>query len=176
MKNILITLFLLFCIQFCFAANLSDQNIHCANKQVLGNIETIEILDNHLMLNAKLDTGAMMSSLSAKNIEIFKQGDQPWVRFSIEVSPQQKYILQKPLISYTYIRKRKEESLETANQSSKRPVIVVVLCVGNQKENILVNLVDRSAFNYPMLLGSDALQKFKVLVDVSQKHLTTPQC
>ena len=44
------------------------------------------------------------------------------------------------------------------------------MCMGKAKRSIEVNLTDRSAFQYPLLIGSDALARFDALVDPSLKY------
>lgn len=158
-----------------------DEITLCADKHILGRIEKVKIVDNNLTLDAKLDTGATMASLSASDIKTFKHGDKIWVQFTVyQPSTHGKNIFTKQIVRYTHILKREEEEKNEIESNTKeysiRPVVVLPICIGNQKTSILVNLVNRTHFRYPMLLGADALKKFKALVDVSQDHLTQPGC
>jgi hypothetical protein len=169
--KILLSLFLLFmpiwAINMTFASN---------SKLILGKTEKIMLIEKDTELDAKLDTGASMASLSAKNIEIFKHNNKDWIRFTVYIpSAQKEIVFVKPLLRFTHILKRQEEK-EDNKKFSTRPVIALSICLGNLKETILVNLINRANFRYPMLLGSEALKKFNVLVDVSQKNLTKPNC
>ena len=51
-----------------------------------------------------------------------------------------------------------------------RPVIDLELCMGKTLRTIEVNLTDRSAFQYPLLIGSEALKHFEAMVDPSLKY------
>ena len=58
-----------------------------------------------------------------------------------------------------------------------RPVIELDLCMGKVKRTIEVNLTDRTAFQYPLLIGSDALTRFGALVDPSRTFIAgKPGC
>ena len=49
------------------------------------------------------------------------------------------------------------------------------VCVGTMKKRIEVNLVDRSAFNYPFLLGRSAMEGH-VIIDPSRSFTTMARC
>jgi hypothetical protein len=162
-----------------FAAN--NNPIMCNGKQVLGKIEKVVLLDKNLLLDAKLDTGAAMASISATDIETFKRDNKDWVRFSVySPTTHLKTTFVKPLIKYVHILKRKEENNKKMSLNDKqygsRAVVPFLICIGDQKKIVNVNLIDRTQFLYPILLGSSTLNQFNVLVDVSQKYLTSPKC
>lgn len=155
-----------------------SQPIVCNGKQILGKIETVVISDEDVILDAKLDTGSTMASLSAHNIKIIKIDGKLWVQFKIYSPDDEKNItLIKPLVRYVRILKRSEEHTDNLiEQYAERPVINLSLCIGNKKIMTEVNLIDRSSFQYPMLLGTDALKKLNAVIDVSQKHLVNTSC
>lgn len=156
--------------------NAKADELSCNGNQIVGKIERVLILDKNKVLKAKLDTGAAMTSLSAINIDIFKRNQKDWVRFTVyNPSTNEKTIYEKPLVGYIYIRKRKEE-MDSKEKYSKRPVISLSICIGNQKVNILTNLNDRTNFIYPLLIGNNVLQKLNVLIDARQEYLTNPNC
>lgn len=183
MKNNIIWGFLLiFFVGYtsCFAAPQPAADISCDGKQIVGRIENVILADKNIPIEAKLDTGATMASLSAIDVSQFTADNKTWVKFTLYIpATQQKIIITKPLIRYTKILNRAEENESNAgdgmNQYSIRPVISMPVIIGHQQANILVNLADRTHFHYPMLLGDDALKAFKVLIDVSQEHVTRPQ-
>jgi hypothetical protein len=155
----------------------------CGGKPIFGLIEKIMLLDKNLLLSAKLDTGSLMTSLSATNITINKIDKKNSMVHFFVYSPatKTKTEFKRPLIGHVYILKRKEEASHLSRnvhtkKYSKRPVISETICIGGTKINILVNLVDRTQFNYPMIIGSDTLNKLRAIVDVSLKHETTPVC
>lgn len=153
--------------------------LSCSGKQVLGSIETVNLVDKNVNLEAKLDTGADMTSLSATHIRKFMQNNKAWVQFTVDIPSEHKSIsFTEPFYGYTHILKRNEENKNQqviqTGPTSKRIVVLMPICIGNQLQKILVNLTDRSHFQYPMLIGKNAMEKLHLIVDVSQQHLTTP--
>ncbi len=143
-------------------------------KTTVGWIEMVEILPEHLSLPAKIDTGADNSSLNVSNAEEFMKGDKEWIRFSIETDgseegEDEKITFERPIVRYAYI-KRKGASRQ------KRAVVLFDLCLGNiYKQNVPVNLADRTGFKYPMLIGRTFL-KGAALVDSELTHTQPPSC
>lgn len=175
MKYYLFTLILFFSLTTNSLAN-------GVNKQRAGSVERIILLDNKLIIDTKMDTGATIASLSAVNIKTYRLHNKLWVQFEVDIpSSKQKFMLNKPVLRYMSILKRKEEiptadAEVTLTKHSLRPVIELPICLGNQIKKISVNLVDRSNFRYPMLLGKNALRQFHLVVDVDEKYLIPPQC
>ncbi len=126
-------------------------------KQTYGYVEKIKL--NHHVLSAKLDTGAKSSSLNAKMIKIFKKGSQSFVSFYV---PSLKKNLERPLIGYVFIKPRRVEKL------MRRPVVALSVQLGKEKVRVDFNLANRTRFNYPVLLGRNALIKLHAVVDASQ--------
>ena len=141
------------------------------DKTVYGLNEHVALPDFDLEVEAKLDTGAQTASLSARDIERFKRDGETWVRFYLAVDEAHSHPIERPLARISKIKRRagdfdpEEEKTYTA-----RPVIELDLCMGKARRTIEVNLTDRSAFQYPLLIGSDALTRFGALVDPSITH------
>lgn len=140
------------------------------DKQLYGLHEHVHLKELGLTLKAKLDTGATTSSLSAKNIEHFKRGGEPWVRFELahKSATQRKFEL--PLSRVSRI-KRRVDDFDPAEEKaySTRPVVLVTVQLGERQQAIEVNLTDRSAFIYPFLLGNRGLKALGAVVDPSQR-------
>ncbi len=171
MKKFIISIFIFFLLGTNSTFSLdANSSLSCYGKQLLGRVENITLIDENISIAAKLDTGAAMSSLSATRIEPQKKNNKIYIKFTfVEPNTQKKYIFEKPLVRYMKILNRKEESQK--QKYSLRPVVALPILIGNQKQFILVNLIDRSDFQYPMLLGADSLKKLHIIVDVSQEHL-----
>ncbi len=137
-----------------------------ADKQVFGLHEQVYLTDLGVGLEAKLDTGATTSSLSARNIKRFKRNGESWVRFQLawEKAPEQVYEL--PLARVSRIKRRADDfDAEEEKTYSARPVIELTLQMGERQQQIEVNLTDRSAFQYPFLLGARGLKALGAIVD-----------
>ncbi len=142
-----------------------------ADKGVYGLNEYAQLTDIDLQVAAKLDTGAKTASLSARDIKRFKRDGETWVRFYLAIDDAHAHPIERPLARISKIKRRAgdydpdEEKTYTA-----RPVIELQVCMGKALRTIEVNLTDRSAFQYPLLIGSEALKRFDALVDPSLKY------
>ena len=144
-------------------------------KVTFGRMEEILAFEEKIQFKAKLDTGAKTSSLSATNIQEFELDGQVWVAFQV-TDPQTKKIIDKkiPLERHVYIKQHNKTN--KVAKTTKRPVILLPICLGAQHKIIEVNLVDRSNFNCPVLLGRDAIIKFKGVIDPSEQFISVPTC
>jgi len=149
-----------------------------AEKTVYGLNEYVSLTDLDLQVAAKLDTGAKTASLSAQNIERFRRNGESWVRFTPAIGPEDAAPVEKPLARISKIKRRAGDfDPDEGKTYTARPVIELELCMGNALRTIEVNLTDRSAFEYPLLIGSDALKRFGALVDPSLKYAAgKPDC
>lgn len=142
-----------------------------ADKTVYGLNEYVRLNNLDLEVAAKLDTGAKTASLSARDIKRFKRDGETWVRFYLAIDGTHAHPIERPLARISKIKRRagdygpEEEKTYTA-----RPVIEMDICMGQALRKIEVNLTDRSAFQYPLLIGSEALKRFSALVDPSLKY------
>ncbi len=147
--------------------------------QIYGLHEKVSLQELDLELPAKLDTGAETASLSAKNIEVFKRDGGEWVRFQLglEDAPHAK-VIEKPLARMSYIKRRADDRQPGDKQLyTERPVVEMDICVGDELKNIEVNLTDRSAFEYPLLIGSTALKEFNAAVSPGVRYSAgQPSC
>ncbi len=142
-----------------------------AEKTVYGLNEYARINDPDIQLAAKLDTGAKTASLSARDIKRFKRDGETWVRFYLATDNADDTPIEKPLARISKIKRRHGDfNPDEGKAYTARPVIELQVCMGKAIRTIEVNLTDRSAFQYPLLIGSEALKKFDALVDPSLKY------
>ena len=132
--------------------------------QIYGLHEQVALQELALNLPAKLDTGAETASLSAKNIEMFKRDGGE--------------VIEKPLARMSYIKRRADDRKPGDKQLyTARPVVAMDICVGDELKNIEVNLTDRSAFEFPLLIGSSALKEFNAAVSPGVRYSAgQPSC
>lgn len=147
-------------------------------KTVYGLNEYVQVADINIEVAAKLDTGAKTASLSARDIERFKRNGEPWVRFYLAIDDSHQHPLEKPLSRISKIKRRSGDVDPDESKSyTARPVIELDICMGKTLQSVEVNLTDRSAFQYPLLIGSEALKSFAALVDPSLKFAAgKPDC
>ncbi len=147
---------------------LSSIAAHAKDKTVYGLNEHVALPEFGLEVPAKLDTGAQTASLSARDIERFKRDGKNWVRFYLAIDEAHSRPIELPLQRISKIKRRAGDfDPEEEKTYTPRPVVELKLCMGEAKRSIEVNLTDRSAFQYPLLIGSDALTRFGALVDPS---------
>ena len=135
----------------------------------LGGVERVEIV--HLPgldfpMEARIDTGADLSSLDARCIKEFKKGDRTWVGFQIvERASGKRVELSVPVSRYVNIKRH-------GLPDQCRPVVCLDLMVGSQVVTSAFTLTDRSKFRYPALIGRSFLAG-RAVVDVSRSHLVS---
>lgn len=147
-------------------------------KTIYGLSEYALLSEIDLQVAAKLDTGASTASLSARDIKRFKRHGQSWVRFYLAIDEAHSHPIERPLARVSHIKRRASDYDPDADKpTTQRPVIVLGVCLGNTLRNVEINLTDRSAFQYPLLIGAQALQDFGALVDPSLKYAAgKPAC
>lgn len=161
------------------AATISLPTMADERPDLYGRYELIKLPALGQTLKAKMDTGAMTASLSAKDIEPFTRDGEDWVRFRLAVEGAEDTLYEHPLVRIAEIKKRAEESdaeLEDVAYS-QRPVIEMPICLGTEERTIEVNLTDRSTFRYPLLIGASAMRDFGAAVDPAERYTRErPQC
>ena len=130
------------------------------------------------VLKAKMDTGALTASLSAKDIETLTRDGEDWVRFRLATKGASNKVYEHKDARISKIKTRSEEDEdEDVAAPTKRPVVDVELCLGNVKRTVEVNLTDRSSFNYPLLIGAKALREFGAAVNPARRFTADkPDC
>ena len=141
------------------AKPLDEQTDH--QPLVSGWLEYVVLESWPVKLRAKLDTGAKTSSLHATDIQRFKRNGEAWVRFSTE---DKKNNAKTTRIELPIKRKVKIKSHH--NNAAVRPVVEMRFCLNGNVYQSEFSLVDRSRFNYPVLLGRRIL-KHGIIVDAS---------
>ncbi len=150
-----------------------------AEPSLYGRYERIGLPEFQQTLKAKMDTGAYTASLSARDIELFERDGQAWVRFRLAAKDADDKVYEHLLARISKIKNRADEGDEelSAAEVSKRPVIDLQLCLGDQLRIVEVNLADRSNFNYPLLIGAKALREFAAAIDPAKRFTAgQPHC
>jgi len=140
------------------------------DKQIIGWIETVGITSDNLVIDAKIDTGARHSSLHAANYQIFKKNNESWIRFTIKNKAGKGLSIENPVIRTSKIKFKGKQA-----KVQERPVIMLGICIGSVYKEIETNIVDRSHFNYKLLIGRSFLKE-DFLIDASLKYSLPPTC
>lgn len=142
-----------------------------AEKTIFGLNEYVSLPELKLEVAAKLDTGAETASLSARDITRFRRNGETWVRFYLAIDDSHAHPIERPLARISKIKRRSGDYDPAESKTyTARPVVELDFCMGETLRTIEVNLTDRSAFQYPLLIGSEALARFGALVDPSIKY------
>lgn len=145
-----------------------------AHAQSFGYVEKV-LLANQYLLKAKLDTGAKSASLNAHNIKLDKEEGTTWVHFKVPTKSGDVSFKEK-LVGYVRIKARYgENQLGMSKKTFKRPLVAMNITLGKQTQPILMNLTNRGNFNYPILLGRDALKAFNATINPQLKFTQKPQ-
>ncbi len=140
------------------------------NKSAYGYLEPVTLTMHQIALTAKLDTGAETASISAKNILLYEMDGQEYASFMVahpELEQPVHYNL--PIVQHAKIKKRASEQTQKSRYHS-RPVVNMQIQFDGKPHTIMVNLIDRSHFSTPMLLGRKALKKLNAIVDSTRKN------
>jgi hypothetical protein len=137
-------------------------------KDVVGWIERVAIYPGKLLIKAKIDTGAKNSSLHCDCISPFDRDGEKWVGFTVENDKGQKIRLERKVHRTALVKRAGEDDQE-------RMVILLGICLDRTYREAEVTLVDRSAMNYPMLIGRTFLEG-EFVVDPDATFTTKPRC
>jgi hypothetical protein len=134
-------------------------------KQVLGWKESVVVATlGNIRLLAKLDTGARTSALHAVDIIYIKHRSAIWVEFDLpDIDQSKRHRFRLPLAEHRSVK-------SSIGTSQIRPVVVLDLCMADQRWSTEVTLTDRSDMELPMLIGRSAL-KGRFVVDPARTRL-----
>lgn len=137
--------------------------------EILGWVEYVWLRDPNIKLKGKMDSGAETSSLHAIILKKFRKDGKRWVRFQIKNPRTGKEV--------TLVRERQRTIgiVRHVGDNQVRPTVIMKFCLSGQMHEAEFSLVDRTQFNYPVLLGRNALQQF-ALIDTSATFLAERGC
>lgn len=137
-----------------------------SDKLVVGEVERIVLDPPGGTVVARIDTGAMSSSLHAEDLVEFERDGKRWVRFTVQLEDGPE-TLERP------IRRIAKVLQENDPQANKRPVVQLRVRLGSVSETIDFTLADRSHLANEILLGRNFLTDV-ALVDVGERFLQPP--
>lgn len=161
------------CVTFFLLWALCLGQVFAHNKRVYGYLEEVILLDQHLTLPAKLDTGAKSASLYAKRIRTIDINGKPYIQFIVPTKAGDMQF-KCAYVGEVNIKARSGEiaGRKLKNPFMRRPVVNMPVQLGGEIRTIRVNLANRRRFSYPLLLGREALIAFDALVDAKQTFTT----
>lgn len=135
-------------------------------KKIIGAVENVRLIPPNVILKARIDTGAKTTSIDARNITPFEHEGKQWVRFDC-VSGKIVHTIKKKVISTVQI-KRHNKSPQT------RFVVKMRITLGDVSQLVEVNLNNRDAYTYPILIGRNFLRD-NFIVDIAKRYRFKPQ-
>lgn len=145
-------------------SNSAVDGTRAASKEVVGRNEWVWLEPLNRNFKARIDTGALSSSLSATELQPFERDGREWIRFRV---PDEEHadggeVYETRLIKYIKIRQTSTDKLE------RRPVVRLKVRMGDLVDQTEFSLTNRENMLYPVLLGRNFLRDV-ALVDVAQK-------
>ena len=137
-------------------------------KEVVGWVENAKVYPGGIQIKSKIDTGAKTSSLNCQCITPKKRNGEDWVSFSVKNYKGEITMFEKPVLRVAKIRR-------FFGKSQERYVVKLGICLGTIYREEEVTLVDRSGFNYQMLIGRNFTRN-DFLVDPGKTFTTNPSC
>lgn len=135
----------------------------------VGWIERVRVGAEGLVVQAKLDTGADVSSLHATSIRVSRRADGNWVSFDVTAEDRRVVHFERRVERIARVRR-------ASGGVQERPVVLLGICLGPVYKVAEVNLTDRGAFTMPLLVGRNFLAAGEFLID--SRHIDTiePSC
>lgn len=134
--------------------------------QIYGWREDVLINGVQEKLKAKLDTGALTSSVHAEEKELFERDGKKWVRFIVSDPSLKKPVrtrIEAPLVRVARIK-------EPGGESSSREVVRLSFQIGDRKMRGEFTLNNRSNMLAPVLIGRNMIKDLG-WVDPTRVHL-----
>ncbi len=151
---------------------LSAAPLPAVADRVFGWVENATVEPWGVAVKAKLDSGALTSSLDAREIETFEREGEEWVRFRLkleDVESEKVFSERLELPLYRDLRVR------GAGGRDARPVVLMKVCMGDTVYEEQFSLRDRGEMLYPLLLGRRTISHLGLL-DVRETFLQAPAC
>ncbi|MGH8507720.1 MAG: ATP-dependent zinc protease family protein [Gammaproteobacteria bacterium] len=138
----------------------------------LGRVEYVVMEDVRMKLKARIDTGAAVSSIDAKVVEIkpAPNGSGEQVIFQIKDNEGNIKTIERTIVEWAKIKGKRAE------RAVRRPVVRLDLCLGGKRIEGRINLADRKSFLYPVLIGRNILETGEFVIDPRQKFMEKPGC
>jgi len=147
---------------FFVALMTGSRGVQAGEKIIVGEVEDVILLPWGVKLPARIDTGAALSSLDARDLKV--AGGIAEFKLSKKHGGIQ---LRLPIVDWLTIR--------SSEASEQRPIVEVEFCIASRRVRTRVNLNDRSAVRYPVLIGRNTLKE-NFVVDCMQERCSPPSC
>lgn len=133
------------------------------NMVLMGEVEKIYLVKEKITFDARVDTGAVSSSLGVFNATKFERDGENWIRFTLTPNKESQ-MYEYPIVRMIKIAQR------SGTPADNRPVIELQFKLGEQSYVSNFNLANRSHLEFQVLIGREFLRDIAI-VDVSKKYV-----
>ena len=155
--------------------------------EVRGWLEHGRLLPSNLLLDMKLDSGALTSSINAEirgyldpdgneiteeeAFALFETEDAPEIRavFVVENESERRLRLRRTVSRWANIKSK-------SGYTIRRPVVELEFCIAGLWVKGEANLSQRDHMNYPVLVGRNMLRSANILVDSRESYTYRSRC
>ena len=137
-------------------------------KEVVGRVEKVRLYPGGMVLKARIDTGAQISSLHVTSTELIFRNGEEWINFTVTNLKGKKANFERKIHRISTIKRHHDEV-------QQRIVVLLGVCLGNTYRETEINLFDRGGLNYPLLIGRQLLSG-NFIVDPAQLFSKKPDC
>ncbi|MGQ4878804.1 ATP-dependent zinc protease [Billgrantia sp. LNSP4103-1] len=141
-------------------------------KPIFGWVEKSTLEPWGVEVKAKLDSGALTSSLDARDVERFDKEGEEWVRFRLKLEDEANG---ETFSEWLELPLHRSIKLRGAGGVDRRPVVLMKICMDDTIYEEQFSLRDRGDMNYPLLLGRRTIGHLGLL-DVRETFLNAPNC
>lgn len=134
------------------------------DKLLIGRVENVLLVSEDMVLKARIDTGAGLSSINGLDITDFERDGQRWIRFALlDPETQEKVYLERPV-------KRQQRIKQHGGRFQSRPLVSMSVKIGSIEEQVDMTVTDRTGYIYQVLVGRNFLRD-RAIVDVSDRFV-----
>ena len=134
-----------------FLLGLEPGITDAGEKRTIGAVEEVALPTARLTLRARVDTGAALSSVDAREVRVVGEGAARSVRFTLVGDDGAQATLERPLRGWRRIT-------NADGQSERRALVILDVCVAGLQLPLEVTLNDRSRLEHHVLLGRNLLE------------------
>lgn len=123
---------------------------------IIGSVEPVYIFPMENPFEARIDTGAEISSIDASQIKRFERDGEKWVSFTLKNrTTGETHTFEKKILKIT--------SIKRIYQDEERLTVQMKIKFGTEIISAPFTLADRSKFNYQILIGRNVLNGLAVV-------------
>lgn len=149
-------------------ATVSPANAGDRARTVAGLVERVLVGSPGVEFEAKLDTGADISSIDATEVTSEKRSGRTWVGFTVVRDDGVRVKLSGRLVRHIHVKR-------IGGATHQRSVVLLQICLGSISRMVEVSLADRKGFDYDVLIGRNVLSGH-FMVDPLRDHVLTLSC